>query len=168
MSTMNPYEPPQAYGPVPNFAQEANADYSSALSLILEAMQRTRPWITMFAVLSFIGGAFLVLGSIGMFFAGAAAGAAAGGPALFFGPGLGLLYLFFSAFYFVIGWLLWSYRTSIGGFLASGGSAGLLAAALDRQASFWKFVGILSLVGVALYAVLIVVGVGAAVSGGFR
>ena len=165
MSTMNPYDPPQqAYGPMPNVAHEANADYSSAVASILESMQRTRPWVTMFAVLSFVGGAFLVLGALGMFFAGAASGLA-GGPAMFFGPGLGLVYLFFSAFYFVIGWLLWSYRTSIGTFLASGGGAGLLAAALDKQASFWKFVGILSLVGMVLYGILLVVGIGAAVSG---
>ncbi len=161
---MNPYVAPQGYAAAPPaYGYDNNADYAGAVSTMLEAMRRTRPWVTMFAILSFVGGGFLVLGGIGMMFAGAA-----GGPAAMMGPGIGLLYLLIAGFYFVVGKLLWNYRSGIEGFLASGGSAGMLAAAIDRQASFWKFVGILSLVMMVLYFVVIVIAIGAGISAGMR
>ena len=161
---MNPYVAPQGYAAAPPaYGYDNNADYQSSLSMMLEAMRRTRPWVTMFAILSFVGGGFLILGSLGMFFMGAA-----GGPVAMMGPGIGFVYLLIAGFYFVVGKLLWNYRNSIEGFLASGGSAGMLAAAIDRQASFWKFVGILSLVMMVLYGIMIVIAVGAGMSAAMR
>jgi hypothetical protein len=151
MSTdFNPYSAPQAYIPPPtgvSFEQAATAEYAEAVPRILEAMRRTRPWITMFSILSFIGGGLMGLGAIAVFASAASAqiGAAIGGA---------MFYFMLAAFYIVTGWLLWSYRQGIEGFLASGGGAGMLSIAVDRQASFWKFVGILTLVMMVLYAIL--------------
>src|SRR5262245_56342209 len=126
MSTdYNPYSAPQAYiPPAGSFEQAATAEYAEAAPRILEAMQRTRPWITMFAILSFIGGGLMALGALATFAAaaGTQVGAAFGGATIYF---IG------AAFYLVIGRLLWSYRQGIEGFLASGGGAGMLAVAVD-------------------------------------
>ncbi len=152
---MNPYLAPQAYGAAPP-AYDANAEYNMAVGQMLEGMRKTRPWITMFSIMSFIGGGFMVLAALMMMFTGAMAGSAMSGPAAAMGPGLGFFYLVMSGFYFVVGKLLWNYRSSIESFLASGGNAGMLASAVDKQASFWKFVGILTLVMMGLYFVLII------------
>lgn len=90
MSTnLNPYSAPQAYIPPPtgiSFEQAATAEYAEAAPRILEAMQRTRPWITMFSILSFIGGGLMGLGALFVFASAAGTsqvGAAFGGATVY-------------------------------------------------------------------------------------
>lgn len=143
------------------------------------ALGRTRPWVRLLAVLGFISSGLMLLGGVFMLIGGgliAAAGASGGSghglPVQLTGGlpmviiavvyiGMGVLYLFPSL-------MLWNY----GGRIASmerTRAVGDLEGALEQQASFWRFVGILALVMIALYLVLIVVmvvaaGVGAAMA----
>jgi hypothetical protein len=49
------------------------------------------------------------------------------------------------------GVLLWGYRSGIEQYVASQGELESLAGALTKQASFWRFVGILTAVLLVLY-----------------
>ncbi len=155
MSANNPYQPPQqpfgGYGGPMHPGQSPGQDeYGMAMPQILESLRRTQPWITMFAIMSFLGAGIMVLGGIAMM----AAGSTMRGP-MPVGPALGLVYLVLAAFYGVVGKFLWGYRSGIEQFTATQGSPSMLAIALDRQASFWRFLGILTLVMIGLYVVLI-------------
>jgi len=121
-------------------------DPSYATLTILQAMRTTKPWITMFAVLSFIGAAFLLLGALFALAAGSLAG-----PFAMMGPLVGLFYVFLAGVYGYCGVLLWGYRSGIDQYIASQGELESLAAAMTKQASFWRFVGILTAVLLVLY-----------------
>ncbi len=55
---------------------------------------------------------------------------------------------------------IWKFGSSIGRLVASRDPRDLVAA-LDQQRAFWKFVGIVTLIGVVLYGVMIVGAIGA-------
>ena len=130
----------------------AQGEYAIYVETLLSAMRRTQPWITMFSVLSFIGGVFMGLAGV-MY---VTVGAVGRGPLGAIGPLMSLVYFAGAGIYFVSGRLLWSYRGGIVTFVASGGEPGALSMAIDRQASFWRFMGILTIVMMVLYAVLFV------------
>jgi len=76
------------------------------------------------------------------------------------GAVLGVTYILMGAIYFVPAYYLRNYGRRIGQFLRNG-SMMLAEAALEAQKSFWKFVGILTLVVMGLYVagiVLVMVG----------
>jgi len=54
---------------------------------------------------------------------------------------------------------MWRYASSIGQLSLSGGSMDALADAVAKQASFWRFVGIMTAAIMGLYVVAIVIGV---------
>ncbi len=162
---MNPYEPPQAgperpyapYGSVPSVSRVDGA--------VVEVLGQTRPWVLLFAILCFLGSAFMVLGGLmmlasGLIGAGTAAsthGATGSAAALTgtFGVGMGAFYLVMAIVYIYPGIKLWGYGSSIGRLLRSGDTADLVAA-LGHQKSFWKFSGITTLALIVLYFVAIV------------
>lgn len=76
--------------------------------------------------------------------------------------GLGVVYLVSAAIYFMASLYLLRYAGSIKRAVASLGVADL-EAALDQQASFWKLVGIMTLIFIVLMLVLFVGGVGGAI-----
>ena len=67
-------------------------------------------------------------------------------------------------FYIVPAFFLWRYADRIGLFVRDR-STGALASALEAQKSFWKFVGILTLVVLLLYAMGIIFVVLAGIAG---
>ncbi len=153
----NPYLPPQHPGAQGN--RPINEGYGNATYVIMEAMRTTQPWTTLFSVLLFLGAGFLVLGAgLAFLTEGAARGPLAG-----FGAVIGAVYLLIAGVYFLMGQRLWSFRTGIVAYLVSEGDPDTLATALTRQASFWRFAGILTSVLLAIYALAFLVGIGAAV-----
>ena len=119
---------------------------------IQSALAGTKPWVRLVSIIGFISAGFMILGGV----AGGVVGALMGRPEaavlIFFYPLMGLLYLVPSLY-------LFRFATRIGEYV-QGGQEAQLELALESQRSFWKFVGILSLVGI----VLGVLGIAAAIT----
>ena len=135
---------------------------------ILQSLAATKPWVQFCSVLGFIGaGFFILIGLIMM--AGGAVGGATGGTAAASMMGFqvmgGIMYLLFAMLYLIPSIKLWKYGSSIYRLL-SGNSVADLENALEQQRGFWKFVGIMIIIGMALMVVAIIgmalVGVAAA------
>jgi len=146
----NPYQ-------APSFSSASSDVVGSDLDLDRSArmLSQTKPWVRFISVMMFIGSAFMVLGGIAMMIGGAAG---LGGAGAF----LGIVYIVMALLYIVPAVFLWSYADRIGRFLQQK-SPGTLASALESQKSFWKFMGILMLIVLCIYAMIFVfaiVGVG--------
>lgn len=163
MNPYNPYEAPQTSDST--FGPGAGPD-DSAQMLILEAMKRTRPWVTFLSILGFIGAALMFLLGFFMLVAGTAASSFARGPMNKLSPLLSLVYFALGAFYVVPSYLLFRYGSAIGNYTVSGGSQDALATAVQRQASFWRFSGIATLALIGLYFVAIFVAIAVGVATG--
>ena len=138
---------------------------------VLDQLARTKGWTRFFSVMLWIGAAFLVLGGIGLMLIGGLGGAmgAAGEEALkSFGGStggfaVGAIYLVMAFFYIYPALKLGSYSSRISALLVTPSDANL-AAALNEQRAFWKYVGIMMIVMFILYFVVII---GAVLVGGF-
>jgi len=111
----------------------------------------TRPWVLFLSILGFIGCGLMVLAGIIM------VGVAAASPV---GRGigfLGLIYIPMAILYLFPAYFLLKYSGAIRGFLATR-SAPQMEKAIQSQKSFWKFVGILTLVVICFYILAIVIG----------
>jgi len=110
---------------------------------VASALAATRPWVRLVSVLLFLGAG---LGLLGAVISMAVAGQVADGP-----PALvvGLIQAISCALYLVPAYFLFRYAGAIGDFVRSGAAAELEAALLCQK-SFWKFVGILSLIMTAV------------------
>jgi len=106
---------------------------------VSSALAATRPWVRMVSILLFVGAG---LGLLAAVIAMAAAGQFDGGPPAM---AVGLIQALSCALYLVPAYFLYRYAGAIGDFLRSGAAAELEAALLCQK-SFWKFVGILTLV----------------------
>jgi hypothetical protein len=123
-----------------------------ATDAMLAALAATRPWVRLVSVLLFIGaGLGLVAALVSML----AVGHAPGGPPAVL---VGAIQVLACLLYLVPAWYLSRYSGALGSFL-EGGAVSELEAALDHQKSFWKFVGILTLISI----VLAVLGIAAAI-----
>ena len=114
----------------------------------------TKPWVRLMSVLGFISAGFMILAGLGMMLAGMATSDLGSGQAL----AIGLLYPVFGLLYIVPSAYLFRYASRIGDYLR-GGQEIQLELALDSQRSFWKFVGILTVIGM----VVAVLGMAAAI-----
>jgi len=171
----NPYaasqpEPHPLASPSPSAGRE-----SMITDRIYDVLGRTKPWVRFLAVLGFIGAGFMILGGVFMLLGGGimAAAAASGHsssssmgamPFAGFQVVMAVFYLAFGFLYLFPALKLWKYGTWIGQMLLSRSVADL-EEALNQQRSFWKFVGIMALIMMAMYALIIVVVVIAAVVG---
>ena len=136
---MNPYMAPEPMAQAHHMPM--GNDTSQATFTILSGMRSTKP------VLSFLGAALIALGALFAF----GSSSFARGPFAGFGVGVGLVYLVMAGIYGYIGVLLWGYRGGIDNYLASNGDLESLAIAVTRQASFWRFVGILTVIAITFY-----------------
>ena len=112
----------------------------------MDMLRATKPWVRLISVLIFIASAFLigiaVLLMTGAFaFGGMRAGAGA--------TVVGVVYLAISCLYLAPAIYLNRYASRIGDLMRMN-RADILEAALEAQKSFWKFVGILALIGIIL------------------
>jgi membrane protein YqaA with SNARE-associated domain len=153
---MNPYLAPASPGP---YDAPALAAYSAGpqdrgaqvSDLAVEALRQTRPWVVFLSVMSFIGCGFMLLAGVGMMVVGAFTPSSSPVPTAV----LGLIYIPMAFLYIYPALKLWAFGGAITRLTASRSSADL-EAALSQQKSFWKFLGIVTIVLMALYGVAIV------------
>ncbi|HWE93777.1 MAG TPA: DUF4339 domain-containing protein [Tepidisphaeraceae bacterium] len=136
--------------------QTPGGDATPVTPRTIDMLRQTRPWVIFFAVLMFLGAGFLLIGSvIGMFAAmQVRSGLVMIGPAL--NIAMSLLYIFPAVF-------LWRYASRIAD-LSYRKRAGDLESALEAQKSYWKFLGIVTLVVIGLGIVVVLVAVVAGVA----
>jgi hypothetical protein len=142
----NPYRSAESIG-VSNDVGGADANLYGAVNML----SQTKPWVRFISVVMFIGSAFMILAGVVMMAAPMAAGGAFSVWTIIFG----VVYIAMAVFYIMPAVFLWRYADRIAMFVQEG-TAGSLASALESQKSFWKFVGILTMVIMAVYAVAIV------------
>lgn len=157
--SIDPYSSPATYAQPPSFST------GSAVSQgVVAQLAGTKPWVRFISVLMFLGaGLMLILGLV-MVVMGSAIASASNNQMFAGGMGvvLAAVYIVMAAFYIYPALKLWKYANSIGALMSSG-SVLDLETALSQQRSFWKFIGIIFLVFVSLYALIFI---GAIVLGG--
>jgi len=140
----------------PDSPMGANVDKNRAiLNYIVNSLRATRPWTRLLSILGFIAVAFTILAGIGMIVGRnfIPVSGKVPPPEL-----LGIIYILTSVFYLVPSIWLSKYSSAISFFLKES-DAIQLARAIAYQKSFWKFVGIMVLVLIAM----IVLGIIAAI-----
>lgn len=146
MSDSNPFQASST--PVP--PSENQPEVEAVLYEMADLLAQTKTWVRFLAVLGFIGTGFMVL----MFVISTMADVRVGAP----GPmELVIMTPFFLLFCLIPSLLMWNYANQIGSFL-KGSSPATFSAAITAQKSFWKYVGILSLIIVVLYGMVFVFG----------
>jgi hypothetical protein len=161
---MSPYQTPDTLVQPQGQPQGPANDVSA---LVISHLVRTRKWVRLCSVLGFIGSGFMLLGGLAMIISGSAMGASSSIKGTPYGTefflGIGLAYLVFALLYIYPSLRLWQYASSINQ-LESSPSSFHLETALDKQRSFWKFVGIMISIILGLYAVGIVLAIIGAVA----
>lgn len=143
----NPFLPPSA----PAAEEAPQGGVSSAT---LEALRGTRPWVMLLGIVGLIGSGLLLVFTLFVAIAGSAGGL--GKPELL---AAAVVYLLMSLLYVYPSIQLIRFGQAIGR-LTAGGAIADLEAALGLQRSFWRYVGVMALVVIALYVVIIVVAIG--------
>ena len=111
---------------------------------IHSALAGTKPWVRLISILGFISAGFMILGGLAAGALGARMGMPEAAVLIFIYPLMGLFYLVPSLY-------LFRFATRIGEYV-QGGQEAQLELALESQRSFWRFVGILSLIAIVLTA----------------
>ena len=124
-------------------------------------LNQTRPWVRFMSVMMFIGAAFMVLMGLLMVVMGIGTGAMSvsqgrlGGLMNALGPAIaGVFYMILALLYIAPGVFLSRYASSIK-LLETSRSGQALQDALKHQKSFWRYIGIATLIGLILAAVAI-------------
>ncbi len=118
---------------------------------MIASMRSTKPWTQFLAIIGFVGVGFMILFGAGFAFFANMLPQQKNSPPAF----IGFVYILFSVLYFIPAFYLYKYASSIGNFLKNNGAIDL-ESALSYQKSFWKFVGILALIGLVLAVLSIV------------
>jgi hypothetical protein len=119
--------------------------------LMVEHLRATKPWVRFISIIMFIMVGLTFLGGLVMMFMPSPAGMRGFG----FGPLVGIIYIIMGVLYLAPAYFLHQYASSIGDFVQNGGDSAL-ETALGSQKSFWRFVGILTLVVICIYALVFV------------
>jgi hypothetical protein len=117
---------------------------------IAEMLRQTRPWVLFLAILGFIGCGLFVL--VGLFAMLASAASSYSRHSEFALLGM-LIYLLLAVLYFVPSYYLLKYGGGIRRFLDSG-QAAEMENALSYQKSFWRFVGIMTIIVLSIYLIV--------------
>jgi hypothetical protein len=149
----NPYSTPSAnlYGA----ASGAGGDAVSPSTIA--QLTGTKPWVRFMSVLMWIGVAFMLIAGAGMGVVSVmGAGKASTGP--FGGKEIivfAIIYGLMAFVYIFPAIKLWKYANRIGS-LGASHSVADLDAALNEQRSFWKFIGIMTIVMLCFYFIFII------------
>jgi hypothetical protein len=142
---------PQQEPGYPPPVQEVAVPVAATTSMTVEMLRQTKPWVRFLSILGFIGAGLMILCGLIMGVAGVAGGA----PEMFLlfilYPVLGLLYIFPSLY-------LYRYASRIAEFILYGQSEHL-DSALEAQKSYWRFMGIMMLVVLCLYALIFLIAI---------
>ncbi len=159
MSTQDAYAPPQST------VRDVSGGTGLMTDSIISSLRKTRPWVLLLAILGFIGTAFTMIAAIGMLFGGSmmqdmegAEGIPGGGGFIY---GMAAFYLVIGIIYFMASWYLLKYAGAIKR-AVTGMSLDDLEIALEKQASFWKLMGILTLISIIAVIGMVVLGAGSA------
>jgi hypothetical protein len=117
--------------------------------LMVEHLRGTKPWVRLISVIMFIFSGLIFLGGLAMFFVPSTPGMRGAGV----GPLVGILYFLMGGLYLFPAYFLHQYASSINDFLQGGGDSAM-ENALGSQKSFWRFVGILTLIMIGIYALI--------------
>ena len=142
--------------PEPPKATDPNVGKNKAiLNYIMKSLRATKPWTRLLSILGFIGTGLTVLMGLGIMVGENFFPVPPEAPPLVY---LGIFYILTSVFYLVPSIWLSKYSSAIDSFL-KGGDSLQLGKAIAYQKSFWKFVGILTLV----FIVIAILGILAAI-----
>ncbi len=157
-SVSNPYAAPSAQLDGAAMGSGSSAEISPS---VVGMLRQTKPWVRLLAVLGFIGIAFMVLASVSMLALGSTMG---GGLPAGFGVAMMLGYLVMAGIQLPAAIFLNRYASRIGA-LVNSGAPGDLEEALAAQKSFWRYVGILTLIMLCLYVLVILIAIVAGIAG---
>ena len=132
---------------------------------IIQALAGTKPWVRLCSIMGFIGAGFMILAGL-MMMAGGAIGGSSNSSMRGLGwmqTFMGVIYIALSVMYLFPSLKLWKYGTAIIRLMSSQ-SAADLEQALVEQRGFWKFVGIVVLIYLAIVALGLILGMIAVVT----
>jgi hypothetical protein len=116
---------------------------------MVEHLQATKPWVRLISIIMFISVGLMFLGGLVMMLMPSPMGMGGGG----FGALVGIIYIIMGGLYLAPAYFLHQYASSIGDFVQNGGDSAL-ENALGSQKSFWRFIGILTLVVICIYGLV--------------
>lgn len=125
------------------------------LNYIKNALRATRPWTMLISILGFIAVGFTILSGVAMILGRNFLPMSTDTPTLMF---TGVINVALSIFYLIPSIWLFKYSSAISRFLGGGGAIEL-GQALVYQKSFWKFIGIMTLITI----IVAILGIAAAV-----
>jgi hypothetical protein len=150
-------------------ARDGGTVIASLTPLAQQYLDQTRPWVRFMSVMIFVSAGLMVLLGLVMLLVSIFGGLAAGNRELLgvlgsaVGGGLvALFYLALACVYIAPGLYLSRYANAIKR-LKVNSTAGGLEDALKHQKSFWRFVGILSAISIAVAVVVVGLGIVAGV-----
>ena len=127
--------------------------------LMIEHLRATRPWVKFLSIMMFISVGLCFLGGLLMMIASSSPVMRGAG----LGPLIGLVYWVMGGLYLAPAVFLYRYASSIQDLLQGGGDIAM-ESALESQKSFWRFMGIMTLVVLCIYGLIILFGIFAAMS----
>jgi hypothetical protein len=143
----NPYSAPNV-----DFRESAKPHFSGDVTpRTIELLRQTRPWVWFLGVLGILGSVLMFCGSGFMFFGAGGVGGGPGNPLAF----IAVIYVIMALFYIVPSLMLIRYGQRISNLMAER-STYRLEMAIEAQRSFWRFLGIVIAVMIAIYLVIIV------------
>ena len=132
--------------------------------VMLENLRATKPWVRLLSIVGFVGSTLLLMAALVLPLVGALTNELGGAAA---GVAMGGAYLLIGCLYFFPSLFLFRYANAIRSLLINSDERSM-ELALSHQKSFWRLVGIATLVLLAVYGVVffvvIVAGVGAALA----
>ena len=123
--------------------------YGPITPLMIEHLRATKPWVRLMSIVLFISVGLILVGAVVILLV----------PTTMGGSGLSLLiavvYLALGGLYLFPAYFLHQFASAIRN-LDQGGGDVAMEEALRSQKSFWRFVGIMTLVVICIYAIIIV------------
>jgi hypothetical protein len=133
----------------------ADASIGPVTPVMVQQLRGTKGWVRLLSIIGFLGAGLMLIAG-GVMAALSSVGAGGESP---FGPvggiALGLLYLVFAVVYFFMSLLLHRYAGAIGGLVRTRQVA-FMEAALSHQRSFWRLVGVITVVGIVVWIVVMI------------
>jgi len=159
-----------------SFNEQESAFNKFELQLTQQAqdfVRETAKWATLLSIVGFIFIGFMVLAAFGMFAMGATMGSGFGNGAagmgpmaamgMFGGAAMGVFFLVMAVFYFFPVLYLFKFASNAKNALNTNNTENLTTA-FENLKSHYKFVGILTIIGISFYVIAIVISIVGAVA----